>query len=902
MNISTLLLAALFAVKAPSPPPPPTDTFLHGNETITLQRSETEVAIALKRGRHDVALPPKAKAEREIVASGRVFRLVSTEHRESLGSVVSELRANDAVESVAGVFFHEQSQTRMLATDEVVVQLRPGATRRALLETATSAGMTVDRAVRGAPDEFVLRIAEANGDALEKARLLRDRDVIAWAEPHFIRQYRKLALPNDPRFAQQWHFQNTGQNFGVPGADVKAVAGWDLHTGSPQTVIAIVDDGVEKSHPDLMDNIFTNPGEIDGNGIDDDHNGYVDDVHGWDFSNDDNDADPSSDQDNHGTAMAGIAAARGNNALGVTGTCHSCTILPVKIFSPDYAGDVVVAEALRYAASLADVASNSWGGGPPSAAIHAALQSASAGRGGKGTPMFFGAGNRATGLQTIEVPIPTSGTHRFRFTYIKDDSLSAGDDSMWIAWVRRGTQLLTFWAPFPPAGGEWQQSGGWNLYSDVAFGDSGVHNPNFVKAPPVAHGGSTWIQYTSSLFTPGTFTASVWVSSEKDYDGLIFQADYGNDGTYDLTLPLISGVPQLVYGVDYPGAYPEAIAVGASTSFDCRAAYSQTGTVDFVAPAGGASAAAPGLETTDRSGAAGYDAGDYTSASTGSAVSGTSAAAALASGIAGLMLSKNPSATAGSVTSAMQSTAESMYPYWYRPNPDSGFGRVNMARALQTIGACDAIEVQPATLPDATKGTAYSASLSAAGGSLTHTWSISLGELPPGLALDPSTGEISGTPTAEGTFTFSVQALSTASPCSGHRTYNLLVEPGANPSGTSLYILTPCRVIDTRKPAFAPALPHLGTRDVQVSGVCGVPETAKSVAAIITAVGPTAVKGFLALYPTGTTWAGTSTMSYRSGKTRANNAIVTLSASGQTTVLNNGAAQHFIIDVTGYFQ
>ncbi|HYC93637.1 MAG TPA: N,N-dimethylformamidase beta subunit family domain-containing protein [Thermoanaerobaculia bacterium] len=119
------------------------------------------------------------------------------------------------------------------------------------------------------------------------------------------------------------------------------------------------------------------------------------------------------------------------------------------------------------------------------------------------------------------------------------------------------------------------------------------------------------------------------------------------------------------------------------------------------------------------------------------------------------------------------------------------------------------------------------------------------------------------------------------------------------PPGHALYVITPCRVLDTRD--NGPALPSGQTRIVQIAGVCGVPAGATAVAVNVTAVTP-ASTGFLSLYPTGAPWPGTTSLSYRTGKTRAGNSIVTLSANGQTTVLNDGSTLHFIVDVTGYFQ
>jgi hypothetical protein len=175
---------------------------------------------------------------------------------------------------------------------------------------------------------------------------------------------------------------------------------------------------------------------------------------------------------------------------------------------------------------------------------------------------------------------------------------------------------------------------------------------------------------------------------------------------------------------------------------------------------------------------------------------------------------------------------------------------------------------------------------------------VTVGSLPPGLTLSAS-GLLSGTPTAVGTYDFSVQATD-ANGCTGYRAVNMVVTAGSPPpaGGVDLYILTPCRVIDSRNSS---PLAHLGTRDLQFTGVCGIPSTATAVVMNITAVAP-ATTGFLALYPTGSVWPGTSTLNYRAGKTRGNSAILPLSNLGKATILNNGATQHFIVDVTGYFQ
>ena len=127
-------------------------------------------------------------------------------------------------------------------------------------------------------------------------------------EPNFLITHAQTS-PNDARFSEQWALNNTGQTGGQPGADISARAAWVTSTGSPTTVIAIIDSGVDFTHPDLRRNQWTNDAERDNN-RDDDRNDLVDDLHGWDWTTD---SGQIRDEQGHGTAIAGIIAAEGNN-------------------------------------------------------------------------------------------------------------------------------------------------------------------------------------------------------------------------------------------------------------------------------------------------------------------------------------------------------------------------------------------------------------------------------------------------------------------------------------------------------------------------------------------------------------------------------------------------------------
>jgi len=167
----------------------------------------------------------------------------------------------------------------------------------------------------------------------EAVALYRSHPDVEYAEPIYFRQL--MATPNDTDFGSLWGLYNTGQTVngvkGVSGADIHAPAAWDITTGSNNMIIAVLDGGVAWEHPDLLANIWTNPGETPGNGIDDDGNGFIDDVHGWDFV--DNDNDPTSfDLIAHGTHVAGTIAAVGNNGAGITGVMWTASIMPVRVF------------------------------------------------------------------------------------------------------------------------------------------------------------------------------------------------------------------------------------------------------------------------------------------------------------------------------------------------------------------------------------------------------------------------------------------------------------------------------------------------------------------------------------------------------------------------------------------
>lgn len=219
---------------------------------------------------------------------------------------------------------------------------------------------------------------------------LNNHPDIEYAEPNYIYNSIgfKQAQIDDPRFDDLWGLVNTGHNEpvqrggrgtqspGVLGADINAQKAWEITKGSENIKIAVIDTGIDYNHPDLRANMWVNEAELNGiDGVDDDGNGYVDDIHGYDFAN--NDGDPM-DGAGHGTHCAGTIAAEHDNGLGVAGVMANASLVALKFLSDNGSGTSANAiKAIDYATKMnVDIMSNSWGGGGKSQALKEAIERA----------------------------------------------------------------------------------------------------------------------------------------------------------------------------------------------------------------------------------------------------------------------------------------------------------------------------------------------------------------------------------------------------------------------------------------------------------------------------------------------------------------------------------------------
>ncbi len=688
---------------------------------ISLVRSLDKIAVRSRSGQSVSIMNSLSEigrqngsfvVDREIPKFG--ITVLKTSEKQSLNQLAISIGLFSeipGVESAVPVYINSESGLEQIPTEQFIVKLADGTSLARLNAINDAMGVSLVRGIKGTNDQFILEIQNCTPEKLlDTCEAYCQNPAIAWAEPDFVSQIDSFGYtPNDPRFDEQWYLKKMGVQ-----------QAWEVTTGSDQVIIAVLDNGFDLQHEDLNANVWINENEIAGNGIDDDGNGYVDDVNGWDFYNDDNNPSPDTEDDNHGTACAGLAAAVGDNNLGIAGCAFNCKFMPIIIAKEDYyISDV--AESVYYTAGFtpdgkrwrgADILSMSFGISESVSISEALTVAATQGRGGKGCPMFCASGNDASGYIWFDTP-NVSGAWASRWSWVlsykKDSSVSMGDDTIWIADFENAdgvlTRLDTLTTP-----------SGWNLRPFTNYGYPGwyIHDdPGHaygtaryqLRAEDIGNSQEAMVMAPEFLTTDSTIPGisfKFWPSSEPDDTFNLYVYNYSDRGLYGPLAEIPGMLFDTVSSVSYPAKHPYTIAVGACTDFDYRSDYSCYGSeLDFVVPSSGGSKS---IVTTDRTGVAGYDSGKYYTD-----FGGTSASTPLAAGVGALLLSMDPNMTATDVRNTMRENCDKIGRVDYQNGTNNyyGYGRLNVAGAFGQVSS-NTIEVQVAAGED--DGYAWSSS------------------------------------------------------------------------------------------------------------------------------------------------------------------------------------------------
>lgn len=290
-------------------------------------------------------------------------------------------------------------QTGSYAPDKILVKFRERASFSARELVRGRVGAKVIREYSWLASGLQLQELPPGISVEEALSILAVDPNVEYAEPDYV--YTTSALkPNDTNYNILWGLENTGQSGGTPDIDIDAPEAWELATGTAQVVVGIIDTGIDYNHVDLALNMWRNTGEIAGNRIDDDGNGFVDDVHGWNAGS--GNGDPFDDND-HGTHVAGTIGAVGNNSAGVAGVNWTVKLMALKFLDADGSGYVSDAvECISYAIAMKNrgvnirVLNASWGGAGFSSTLRNAIQSA----GDAGMVFVAAAGNNGDGSKS----------------------------------------------------------------------------------------------------------------------------------------------------------------------------------------------------------------------------------------------------------------------------------------------------------------------------------------------------------------------------------------------------------------------------------------------------------------------------------------------------------------------
>ena len=597
------------------------------------------------------------------------------------------------------------------------------------------------------------------------ARYQSDPDV-EYVEPNYRVVHE--GFPNDLRFSELWGLFNTGQTGGAPGADIDAPNAWSIITGSGNIVVAVIDSGVDYGHNDLAANMWINEAEFNGvAGVDDDANGYVDDLYGINVLN--HTSNPM-DDNGHGTHVAGIIGAIGDNNIGVVGVNWGVKMLACKFLNANGEGFVDGAiECLQYVRKLKDkgvniiATNNSWGSDGYSQALYDAINAQ------KEILFFASAGNKQIDLTG---PLSHYPAKYYLPNIVAAMATDKNDGKAWFS--NFGRRTVHVGAP-----GDYILSTLPNNNYDYMSGTSmaTAHVTGLAALIKSQNANRDWIAVKNLILSGGDAIASM---TEKTITGKRINA-YGS-----LTCgnrPVFSTLK-----------YPSSISVGvpatlSALSINCESA---VGPVTLTTLNGEEviqlydGGLAPDLAAGD-----GIFTGKWTPSRIDEALIFSSSAGTETVAYALLVFTKSlPFGTTGAAYNQTLTAVGGSKPYTWSVssgalpaglalNPSSGVVSgtptttgtstftvqvkdASAATATRDISLTvyDPLVVSTQTLTFGTVGVAYSQTLTATGGKASYTWSLAAGSvLPGGLSLDPATGVISGAPTASGPYKFTVQVV-----------------------------------------------------------------------------------------------------------------------------------------------
>lgn len=367
--------------------------WFEGRRQMWAYQSDREVALQLPKGTDDpdalTQLADDIDPQGVIVARDAhrmILRMAAPTDPGALSKRMRNRRSAQYRPDVTPVFYRSKAlnpSNRLLLSTQIVVQYPAETPADQIAAMETGFDLQRVKAIDFFSNTYIYAVKDPL-DTLTVANQIHLSGKVVYAYPDWIRMRSRKSIPggipDDPLFDDQWHLQNTGQSGGIAGEDVNICTVWETYVGSEEEVVAIVDDGLEMAHEDLAPNILA--GES------------------WDVLSDDDDPTPTGFEDNHGTACAGIAAAQGNNALGVTGVAPEAGLVGIRLLSDMGATPTQEADALIRNGDVVDIYSNSWGvadlgfiEGPDPLVQQALAAGARDGRGGLGSIYVWAGGN-----------------------------------------------------------------------------------------------------------------------------------------------------------------------------------------------------------------------------------------------------------------------------------------------------------------------------------------------------------------------------------------------------------------------------------------------------------------------------------------------------------------------------